>query len=391
MGFPATASAPSPRSAPPVPALRPVAVESPRAERPFAHRAAFLLNANARGVSDRLIERLAEIIPAGDLFLSRTLEDAEVFVRTIARRGYGQVYLGGGDGTLVTTLGLLRAITDREGLAMPAVGVLKLGTGNAMAKAMHAAEPLVDASHIVSKGALSMKQVEMVETEDGVLTPFAGMGYDGAVLNDYMWLKDRVKSSPIARRMVESLWGYLGAMLFRTVPNELKAPLPHVRVTTASEAFYMQPTKDGDVEKVLPAGSLLYEGPAPIISIGSIPYFGYGFKMFPFAAQKPGYVQLRVGSTPIPIILAKLWPSVWNGTFRHAELKDFLVKDVVIESDRALPYQLGGDASGHRERLAFKASRETVSMVELGPERLVPRGHTVLQLGPARLMLRLPR
>lgn len=360
-------------------------------DRPFAHRAAFLLNANARAVNDSLIEHLAEIVPAGDLFLSRTLEDAEVFVRTIARRGYGQVYLGGGDGTLVTTLGLLRSVVKKEGLAMPAVGVLKLGTGNAMAKAMHAAAALVDASHVVNKGAVTTRQVDMVETEDGVLTPFAGMGYDGAVLNDYMWLKGKAKGSPIARRMVESVWGYLGAMLFRTVPNELKAPLPKVKVTTGSDAFYMKTTEQGDVEERVPAGTVLYEGPAPIISIGSIPYFGYGFTMFPFAGTKPGYVQLRIGSIPIPQILMNLWPRVWRGTFRHPQLQDFLVKDVVIESDRELPYQLGGDARGRQKRLAFKAAAEAVPMVELAPERLVPRGHTVLQLGPARVLLRLPR
>ena len=107
-------------------------------DRPFARRSAFLLNANARAVTDELIERLAEIVPAGDLFLSRTLEDAEVFVRTIARRGYGQVFLGGGDGTLVTTLKLMRIVVEAEGLAAPAIGVLKLGTGNAMAKVMGA-------------------------------------------------------------------------------------------------------------------------------------------------------------------------------------------------------------------------------------------------------------
>lgn len=360
-------------------------------DRPFAHRAAFLLNANAKAVNDRLIERLAEIVPAGDLFLSRTMQDAEVFVRTIARRGYGQVYLGGGDGTLVTTMNLLRTVTRKEGLAMPAVGVLKLGTGNAMARVVNAADAVVDASHVVSKGDVSSHDVQMVETEDGVLTPFAGMGYDGAVLNDYVWLKEKAKSSPVARHAVESVWGYLGAMLFRTVPNEVKAPLPRVRVTTSSDAIYMAATPEGDVEQVIPAGTVLFEGPAPIISVGSIPYFGYGFTMFPFANHKPGYVQLRIGSIPIPLILANLWPRVWKGTFRHAQLKDFLVKDVVIESDRELPYQLGGDARGQKKRLEFKVAPETVKMVELAPERLVPQGHAVLQLGPARVLLRLPR
>lgn len=361
-------------------------------DRPFAHRAAFLLNANAKAVTDKLIEELAEIIPAGDLFLSRTLDDAEVFVRTIARRGYGQVYVGGGDGTLVTTLGLLRRVVDAEGLAMPAVGVLRLGTGNAMALAMHAADPVTDAHHIVSKGAVVRKDVAMVETDDGTLTPFAGMGYDGAVLNDYMWLKGKAKTSPIARRMVESVWGYLGAMLFKTVPHELREPHPHVRVTTGSDAIYLLPTPQGDVEQVLPAGSVLFEGPAPIISIGSIPFFGYGFTMFPFARKKAGYVQLRIGAVPIPVILANLWPRVWNGTYRYpAGLKDFLVKDVVIESDRELPYQVGGDAGGHRKRVALKVSSQTVPMVELGPNRVIPKGHAVLQLGPARVMVRLPR
>jgi diacylglycerol kinase family enzyme len=360
-------------------------------DRPFQRRSAFLLNANARAVSDSLIEELAEIVPAGDLFLSRTIEDAEVFVRTIARRGYGQVFFGGGDGTLVTGLSLLKQACAREQLAMPAIGVLKLGTGNAMARTMGAQTAVVDASHVVKKGPMAQKPFELVEDEDGNLTPFAGMGYDGAVLNDYVWLKKKVKSSPLGRAVVESVWGYLGAMLFRTVPTEMRAArAPNVRVTSKSDAVMMVSTPEGDVERTIPAGSVLFEGKAPIISVGSIPFFGYGFTMFPFAGKKQGHFQLRIGHIPIPIILANLWPSVWKGAFRYPTLKDFLVKDVVIESDQELPYQLGGDARGHRKKLVFRAAAEPVPMIELG-ERLVPEGHTVLQLGPARVMLRLPR
>lgn len=359
-------------------------------DRPFARRSAFLLNANARAVSDELIEELAEIVPAGDLFLSRTLEDAEVFVRTIARRGYGQLFLGGGDGTLVTTLKLLRQVVDAEALPTPAVGVLKLGTGNAMAKTIGAARAIVDASHVVHKGPWTYKEVQLIEGDDGTLTPFAGMGYDGAVLNDYVWLKDRVKGSALGKKVVEGLWGYLGAMLLKTVPNEISSEMPTVKVTSRSDAFLMVTTPEGDVEKRIPAGEVIFHGKAPIISIGSIRYYGYGFTMFPFAGRKPGYAQLRIGSPPIPVILAHLWPSVWNGTFRHEKLKDILIKDVVIESDRELPYQVGGDAAGHRKTLSFKVADEPLRMIELG-ERLVPSGHAVLQFGPARLLLRLPR
>jgi diacylglycerol kinase family enzyme len=100
-------------------------------------------------------------------------------------------------------------------------------------------------------------------------------------------------------------------------------------------------------------------------------------------------MQLRVCAVPIPVILASLWPSVWKGAFRHEKLHDFLLQDVVIESDQPLPYQVGGDARGERTRLTFKVSERPLEMVELGP-RLVPAGHAVLQLGPAKVMFKLP-
>ncbi|HEY1099127.1 MAG TPA: diacylglycerol kinase family protein [Myxococcota bacterium] len=367
--------------------LAPVANAAPR---PFAHRAAFLLNRNARAVSDKLVERLAAVVPAGDLFLSRTMEDASVFARTIARRGYGQVFLGGGDGTLVTCMNLLRQHSAAEGLAMPTVGVLKLGTGNAMATALGALDPLVDASHVLQHGPARDTDVDFVETDDGTLTPFAGMGYDGAVLNDYMWLKQRAKHSPVGRALAETVGGYLGAMLVRSVPNELRRPPTTLRIKSSSDAIFMRPTRHGDVEEVLPAGTVLFEGKAATVCVGSIPYFGFGFTMFPFAMTKPGHMQMRIVGAPIPSILAHLYPGVWKGTWRHDRLLDFMVKDVEVESDQPLPYQVGGDAAGEQKKLHFKVSSQPVKMTTLG-ERLVPQGHTVLQLGPARMMVRLPR
>jgi diacylglycerol kinase family enzyme len=233
------------------------------ADRPFAARTAFLLNANARAVNDRLTERLAEVVPAGDLFLSRSLDDAQVFARTIARRGYNKVFLGGGDGTVVTTVRLIQEACDQLGLAMPQVGVLKLGTGNALATALHALSPVVDAHHVVQRGPLVATRVDMVEDEDGLRMPFAGMGYDGAVLNDYVWLKKKAHDSgsafsPVLRGLAESVFGYLGAMLARTVPAHLKKKAPHVRITSSKTTYQMVSTPAGDVERVIPAGSVIY-------------------------------------------------------------------------------------------------------------------------------------
>jgi diacylglycerol kinase family enzyme len=356
----------------------------------FAHRAAFMLNKNARAVTQSRIDRIARMVPAGDLFLSRSFEDAEAFARTILQRGYGEVFLGGGDGTLVGSLNVLRKVAKKLGLPLPRVGVLRLGTGNAMAQAVGALDPILDINHVIQHGPQSERQVRFVETEEGTLTPFAGMGYDGAILNDYIALKDSTKHNALAYKFASGLGGYLAAMMLKSVPHELTAPKANVRITTSKPATFMRPTKRGDEPVALPAGSVLFEGPAATVSVGAIPYYGFRFTMFPFAGRQENTMQLRVVGAPIPSILANLWPGVWKGTWRHPQMLDFLLEDVVIESDRPLPYQLGGDGAGSRDKLSFRVAEDTVSMSVLG-ERVVPADHTLLQLGPAKLMVRLPR
>ena len=109
----------------------------------FADKTAFVLNANARAVTARLVTQLREIVPQGDLFLSRSLDDARSIAETIVRRGYGQVMTGGGDGTLLSTINFLEEHAEKIGAPMPKVGVLRLGTGNAVAGLMGAGDPLV--------------------------------------------------------------------------------------------------------------------------------------------------------------------------------------------------------------------------------------------------------
>ncbi len=343
--------------------------------RPFSDRSAFLLNANARGVSDRLVARLSDVVPQGDLFLSRSLSDAETFAQTICDRGYGQVFTGGGDGTVVSTVNLLRQHADANAQTqLPQVGVLKLGTGNAMARALGARDPIRDAHHVVKSGEQQFRKVDIIQTSDGLLTPFAGMGYDGEVLNDYVWLKETAKKAPawmrpVATRLAESVGGYLGAMLARSVPRHFKLADPTVRITSKSDAYKVVGTPDGDEEILVPAGTLLYEGKAPVVSVGTIPYYGFGFTMFPHSMRKAGHMQLRIAACGIPRILANLYPGVWRGNYRHPELHDFLVRDVDIEADRPLPYQVGGDAAGARQNLRFEVAPRPLEMLTLG-ERL---------------------
>jgi diacylglycerol kinase family enzyme len=334
----------------------------------FSDRAAFVLNENARAVNDRVVAELLSVVPAGDLFVSKSLEDAERIADLIARRGYGRVFTGGGDGTLVSTLNLVEAACAARGCAMPEVGVLRLGTGNAVAGMLGAGSPKADAAHIAAGGAASTRDIYMVREGGGAQAPFAGVGYDGEILNDYIAFKTMVQARyPVLLPLVTSVLGYLLAMFFVTVPRYVRGKtVANVRVTSKHDAFKVLTDEDGnDYEVRIPAGEVIYEGRAPVLSVGSVPFFGGGFTNFPHVFRREGHMQMRVAALPIARILLNLFPRVWKGTYRHPELHDFLVKDVQIETDKPLAYQLGGDAEGMRDTLRFSVTEEPIKMVVL--------------------------
>jgi len=348
----------------------------PAAESPFAPRAAFLLNANARRVNAKTVQALKDVVPHGDLFLSRTLEDAERFAATIVERGYGTVFTGGGDGTVVSTMNLVAEHAQRLQRPMPKIGVLKLGTGNAMANALSAGTPVEDAHHVAHGGEHDVKPMSWVVCDDGTRTPMAGIGYDGMVLNDYNWLKSKAQN-PLSKLAAESVVGYLGAMLARSVPRQVKMGDANVRITSTKDAYKVIKGADGaDQEVRIEKGTVLYEGPGPAVCVGTIPYFGFGFTMFPHVDRREGMMQLRIVACGIPTVLANLYPRIWKGTYRHPQIHDFLVEDVHIEGDRDLPYEVGGDAAGWRRELSFRVTEEPMPMVRLG-ERL-PMGQGAL-------------
>jgi diacylglycerol kinase family enzyme len=328
-------------------------------------RSAFLLNANAKNVTDRVLKDLVGVIPAGDLYYARSMEDSEAFLRTILKRGYKRVITGGGDGTLVVTMNLLQKIMEEENVRQkPAMGVLKLGTGNAMATALGASHAINDVHQVMDQNDKDHRELHMVECDDGTLTPFAGMGYDGEILNDYFELKKATEGTAMDI-LTKTAAGYVLAAISRTVPRQFNRQLPSVTVTTKDWALKLVENEAGEIQEVsVPPGTLLYRGPAPMLSVGAIPYYGYGFTMFPFAERKPGFVQLRVCAVPVRELLTNLYPSIWKGDFRHEKLHDWLIKDVEVVADVPLPYQVGGDAWGEKSHLRFKAASEAWQMVD---------------------------
>src|SRR5205823_13616188 len=118
--------------APSVSALR----RAPLQIHQVGRRVAVVLNARARHVTRDIIEQARELVPPTDLFISGDLAAARDIARTVVETGYDVVLAGGGDGTFTRCVTDVHATAAQLGLPAPAVGVLRLGTGNAVADAI---------------------------------------------------------------------------------------------------------------------------------------------------------------------------------------------------------------------------------------------------------------
>ncbi|MFO0552381.1 MAG: diacylglycerol kinase family protein [Polyangiaceae bacterium] len=317
-------------------------------------RIAVVVNGNAKSVSDEVIETLDQLLDGGDLFVSRRIEDSEAIARTLLDRGYSTILTGGGDGTFTVVVTAVVREARRRGLPLPRFGLLRLGTGNSLAWVLGASRTgggargarALSADIARLRADAGSRPLPLVEVE-GMISPFCGFGIDANVLHDYTVTRRALSVGPF-RRGAPGLFSYTVAATTRTIPGYLLKPTPHCRVVNRGGLAYRIARNGGAAGPPFEAGMVLYEGPATIASLSTIPYYGFGFRMFPFAEDRPGKMQLRV-STISSVSFVKHLGEIWKGThYDPSELFDFHVDDVEIAFDPPTNFQIGGDIMGER-------------------------------------------
>ncbi|MBL8919315.1 MAG: hypothetical protein JNJ54_10670 [Myxococcaceae bacterium] len=334
------------------------------------HRVAVLLNANARKVTTRVVRSLSHVVPEGDLFVSRSELDARRIAQTVVDRGYHTVFLGGGDGTLMCFVNEIVSEVGRRRrfhpTTLPRFGVLKLGTGNSVAALVRASSTRGDA---IVDDVLRARSGEVPGTKsldllliDGKRAPFAGLGMDGQLLNDYIAVKRAFAEGPL-KKLMSGGAGYFTSVAFKTVPYYLanSNSVDCEIVNQGPVAWRMGP--DGRPVETFGAGATLFKGPLVMAAAGTVPFYGYELKMFPFAGKRRGMFDLRVGHLSAASILANL-PGLWAGTWFPEGLHDFLANDVSIRFSRPMPFQVAGDAEGHREELRIQTAAESIEVCD---------------------------
>lgn len=331
-------------------------------------RVAVLLNANARKVSKRIVRSLSHVVPEGDLYLSRSELDARRIAQQVVDRGYTTVIMGGGDGTVCCFINeILNQVALRRQhhpTPTPRFGVLKLGTGNSVASLVKASggDGFVDDVLRARAGEVpGYRTVDMLLI-DGKRAPFAGLGMDGKLLNDYNWVKENFGKGALGKLMTGP-GGYIASVALKTVPYYMtQSTEVECEVINGGFTAYRMGADDAPVETYAP-GATLYKGPLMMACAGTVPYYGFELCMFPFAGKRRGMMDLRVGTAPATKILANL-PSLWNGTWRPEGLHDFLVKDATIRFSREMPFQVAGDAEGYRSEVRFQIAPEPIDLVD---------------------------
>jgi diacylglycerol kinase family enzyme len=330
---------------------------------PRESRVAVILNANAKRVNARVRQAFEAIVPRADLFFSQSLEQGAEHAKQIIERRYDTVLAGGGDGTITATMNMLLKASRSSGSRnlLPDIGILRLGTGNGLAVMTGAGDPLAEVSRVLAGERPAARPLRLVEdVRTGWSFPFASIGYDAQVLNDYVDLVGESKSK-VGKVLTKSLAGYFYALGARTIPHELKGDRSHVRIVSTGRCSIVDPETDEEI--ALERGATLFEGLARSVSVGTSPFYGYGLCVHPFARKRSDRFHLRVSTAPISYLLSRL-PSLWKGTLRSKYIFDFLCEGVTIESSGKMPLQMAGDARGCVEQLELRLSDRAFRLLD---------------------------
>lgn len=196
----------------------------------------------------------------------------------------------------------------------------------------------------------------------GVRAPFVGLGVDALLLEDHETIGRIVDRVPVARRVLGGASRYALSVALRSMPRFATGDRPHARVTNRG-APAVEMRRTGPTGREEPAGEVLWEGTCTLVAGATIPFFGFGLKMFAFAGKRDGRFHLRCGDSGLFEILRST-PAAFRGEYFSESVTDFLCDRVDIELDREAAVEAGGELLG-RHRHVELALAPPITLVSL--------------------------
>jgi hypothetical protein len=329
----------------------------------MAPEIAVLINLRARHGSEAVAAACRRKLPGAHVLASRTLADAQRFVRDVSESSPDLVVSAGGDGTAVALINALRG----RPAASAAIGCLRLGTGNGWARdtgAPHWRRAIEQLSAWRERGApLPKRRFDLIEVE-GTLAHYAGTGWDAEMIDDFHAQQTGVGILP--QKFRRGLAGYLQALATRTVPRYVlgRARQAEVEITnTGDDAIGVD-----DEGRAVPLpkgkhGAVLYRGPVSVCGAGTTKQWGFEFKAFPFAGLVPRRFCLRV-YTAKALRAVGSSAALWRGAHPIPHMSTFMLTSCRAVYSRPVAFQIGGDRVGHKSEIEYSVAQEQVDLLE---------------------------
>lgn len=326
----------------------------------MAVRAVAIVNGSARRVRGRVRGKLERAMPGG-VRITASLAEAREVIRAEIARGLDLVVLGGGDGTIVMGLALIAEACRGRGKPEPAIGILRLGAGNAIADAVGASDDPVGDLARLARGEGRWRSVPMLDVL-GLRAPFVGIGLDAQVLEDHEAVGRVVDRVPGARRLVGGATRYALSVATRSIPRFATGARPHATVTNAG-APALEMARGGPTGRTIPSGAVMWTGAVTLVAGATLPFFGFGLKMFAFAGSRADRFHLRCGDPGLLEVLRNV-PAAFRGEYFSDHVHDFLCDRVHIALDAETAVEAGGELLGRRAQLEL-ALAKPVTLVAL--------------------------
>ena len=313
-----------------------------------------IVNARAAGANDATIAAIAgHAGPRLTVDVTASIDEARAAIRKRVRAGIDVVLFGGGDGSVVVGLSQLADVCRGYGLREPIVGMLRLGTGNALATAMSAPPGTLDGIRAQISAARDRKrdaQKLPMLIVAGLRAPFCGIGAGVALLEDHAAMVSAMQRVPLARRIAGGALGLAATMALRSVPRLALGKRAHVVVRNLG-ALTRRIGADGvPFGPTIGRGEIMWEGACTVCAASTIRTNGYGVAMFPFARQRDDRFAVRATDASAFEMMTSATVALAGRSF-NPRAHDFLVDHVRFEVDGEAGFAAGGELLGARSSL----------------------------------------
>jgi len=231
-----------------------------------------------------------------DIYYTKTPGEAEKEAKRAADLGVKTIIAVGGDGTI-------NEVINGIGEANIPIGILPLGTGNDLAKAVGISSKMRDIELMLKHfQSLKLREVNVGKINDRLFMMAGGIGFDGNVakiVNDNSFLK-----SLGSLGYVFGVWAALRS--FSPMKIKLKVDNQDIQVNNGW-----------------------------LLAIGNGPYYGGGMKICPYADMNDDLFDLCIVSELSKWQLFRLLPKVYSG--KHVTLTQYVTflkgKNISIHCD----------------------------------------------------------